>query len=612
MNMRQARQKALEQQIARIGRQVERLGALSRRFSWYRLGILILGGLMTWLAAVSLAGSWGWWTLLFFVCVLSVVALFHRRLDARIEKFKSFQKIKSIHLARMHLDWEKLPKPLIPASAAGRDLQTDLDITGRHSLHQLLDVAISQEGRQLLAEWLAQSEPDLHHVQAHQPIVSELVPMTVFRDKLLLTFRMASKERLHGESLLKWLEQPYPAAKLRWMLPVSTLWVAVNISLFVLSTLNLLPAYWIISLSLYMAFYFFNIEAFNQFFEAIVYLDTELGKFRSVLRFLESQPVGDKLKLTRLLSPLRAGEQRPSVRLRKVRWVTAGAGMRMNPVTGLLLNLFLPWDFIFAYLAALSRSEVAHALPAWLQVLNTLETLVSLANFAYLNPDYTFPEIGPSAEPVLHAEDLGHPLIPAEEKVCNDVHVGEIGHIAIITGSNMAGKSTFIKTVGINLCLAYAGGPVNATRFHSRPFRLHTCIRIADSITDGFSYFYAEVKCLKTLLEKLDSGGLPVLYLIDEIFRGTNNRERLIGSRAYLRSIIDAQGVGFLATHDLELARLADESPKVQNCHFRDEVRDGKLVFDYRLRPGPCPTTNALKIMRSEGLPVSEGEENFE
>ena len=175
----------------------------------------------------------------------------------------------------------------------------------------------------------------------------------------------------------------------------------------------------------------------------------------------------------------------------------------------------------------------------------------------------------------------------------------------------MAGKSTFIKTVGINLCLAYAGGPVNATRFHSRPFRLHTCIHITDSITDGFSYFYAEVKCLKTLLEKLGSDGLPVLYLIDEIFRGTNNRERLIGSRAYLRSILDAQGVGFLATHDLELVSLADESSQVQNYHFRDEVRDGRLVFDYRLRPGPCPTTNALKIMRSEGLPVGEGEENF-
>ena len=286
--------------------------------------------------------------------------------------------------------------------------------------------------------------------------------------------------------------------------------------------------------------------------------------------------------------------------------------MRMNPVTGLLLNLFLPWDFVFAYLAALSRSGVAQALPAWLQVLNTLEALVSLANFAYLNPDYTFPEIEPAAQPVLYAEDLGHPLIPVEEKVCNGVSVGEIGHIAIITGSNMAGKSTFIKTVGINLCLAYAGGPVNATRFHSQPFRLHTCIRITDSITDGFSYFYAEVKCLKTLLDKLDSGGWPVLYLIDEIFRGTNNRERLIGSRAYLRSILDAQGVGFLATHDLELASLADESPKVQNYHFRDEVGDGKLVFDYRLRPGPCPTTNALKIMHSEGLPVSEGESSSE
>jgi DNA mismatch repair ATPase MutS len=170
----------------------------------------------------------------------------------------------------------------------------------------------------------------------------------------------------------------------------------------------------------------------------------------------------------------------------------------------------------------------------------------------------------------------------------------------------MAGKSTFIRTVGINLCLAYAGAPVDAAELQTVAFRLYTCIRISDSLGDGFSYFYAEVKRLKGLLDSLqpNPSGLPLLYLVDEIFRGTNNRERLIGSRAYVKALIGAAGVGLIATHDLDLAQLADNHPQARNLHFRDEVAGGKLTFDYRLRPGPSPTTNALKIMEMEGLPV--------
>jgi DNA mismatch repair ATPase MutS len=169
----------------------------------------------------------------------------------------------------------------------------------------------------------------------------------------------------------------------------------------------------------------------------------------------------------------------------------------------------------------------------------------------------------------------------------------------------MAGKSTFIKTIGVNLCLAYAGGPVNALSFQCQLLRLHTCIRISDSITDGFSYFYAEVKCLKRLLELIrEKDAPPLLYIVDEIFRGTNNVERLIGSRALIQSLIGANGCGLIATHDLELAGLSKNNAQVQNYHFRDSVDLGKLVFDYQLKKGPSPTTNALTIMEMEGLPV--------
>jgi DNA mismatch repair ATPase MutS len=272
-----------------------------------------------------------------------------------------------------------------------------------------------------------------------------------------------------------------------------------------------------------------------------------------------------------------------------------------------------PWDFWIAAIIARYREHMARLLPVWLNSFHNLEALISLGAFTAQNPDYTFPEICVEAQPVFEAQGLGHPLLPYERKICNDFHLATLGELSIITGSNMAGKSTFIRTIGVNLCLAYAGGPVNATFWRSLPFRLYTCIRISDSLGDGFSYFYAEVKRLKGLLEAISPDGYsnnrvqsqPLLYLIDEIFRGTNNRERMIGSRAYVKALIGAKGIGVIATHDLELVHLAEIYSQVLNFHFRDEVQEGKLVFDYLIRPGPSPTTNALKIMQIEGLPVS-------
>lgn len=206
---------------------------------------------------------------------------------------------------------------------------------------------------------------------------------------------------------------------------------------------------------------------------------------------------------------------------------------------------------------------------------------------------------------LVEARAMGHPLIPAEQKICNDFAINRRGEVYLITGSNMSGKSTFLKTVGVNLCLAYAGGPVNASYFQTSLFRIFTSIKINDSIVDGFSFFYAEVKRLRTLLDALQGDQqFPLFFLIDEIFRGTNNRERLIGSRSYIRHLVSQNGLGLIATHDLELTKLADQFSNITNFHFREEVIAGKMVFDFKLHPGPCPTTNALKIMLMEGLPV--------
>jgi DNA mismatch repair ATPase MutS len=255
------------------------------------------------------------------------------------------------------------------------------------------------------------------------------------------------------------------------------------------------------------------------------------------------------------------------------------------------------------------KGLLAQYLPIWLDVWYELEAVCSLANFAYLHPEYTLPELvsekQAGSEMIFEAKALGHPLIAAEHKVTNDFSLNRGGELLLITGSNMAGKSTFLRTLGINMCLAYAGGVVNAASLRLSFFNVYACIRVTDSLADGYSYFYAEVRRLKSLLDELKQGGqYPLFFLIDEIFKGTNNYERLIGSEAYIRALVGTRCAGAISTHDLELVSLSENFPEIKNYHFRENIIDGHMVFEYRLREGPSPTRNALRIMEMEGLPV--------
>jgi len=603
---RTARRQALHNQIRRLEARLVQLEALNQRFSWYRLGVLVLGVIAVAAAAIIEADIR--LPLLGSALAFSVVVILHRRLESWIKRFCIWLKMRRSQASRMDLDWENIgPNPPAAQLPTRSSLDIDLDLSGPRSLHLLMDQTSSIGGSHLLAEWLAQPVPQVDEIAARQSVVRELVDLPRFRDRLRLNLRLISDEPLNGERLLRWLDADFPVERLKWLLLVAILFTLLNAVLFFLNISGRLPVYWPYSLALYLVFYFANAGVVGGFLEAVVELDQELEKFRLVLRHLETFPYKDRQHLRGLCAPFWAGD-RPSHYLRRIRLVTAAVGLRSNPLLGLLLNAVLPWDFLFAYRAGGLRQRAAAVIPAWLDAWHRLDALCSLASFAHLNPGYAFPEFiaaDGEAEPVFETHDIGHPLIPAERRVGNDLTIPALGEVFLITGSNMSGKSTWLKTLGINLCLAYAGGPVCATSLRLQPLRLHTCMRISDSIANGFSYFYAEVKCLRSLLDKLgDNHPLPLLYLIDEIFRGTNNRERLAGSRAYTRTLIGARGAGLIATHDLELASLAEHSLQVHNLHFRDEVSAGQLVFDYRLRPGSSPTTNALRIMQLEGLPV--------
>lgn len=607
---RSSRQRAIETQIDRLSRKIDQFQSQSRKFSWYRFLIFLLGGIFIFIAAFWINDTIAWLAFVLFFVVFNIVAFFHRRLEKGIRRHQIWHEIKTSQLARMNLDWKKIPESNLHVLFSGLTFEDDLDITGKRSLHQLIDISISREGSQRLASWLLQNEPDFAAIQKRQAVIKELIPLTRFRHKLLLTFHLVSNVQLDGQRLISWLHAEFPFQKIKKLLSISSGFVVFNLVLFLGAQFFGIHPYWMSTLFLYFIFFLYNFKLLQRYFDMIFHLDDELAKFRQVLHYLESYPYGKNEHLKEMCRPFFDPKIVPSRQLRIIKFVTAAVGMRMNPMIAILLNLIFPWDFFFAYLTHRFRDEIKIILPQWVDTWAKLEALIALSNFAYLNPDYSFPGVvHPNQQnPVsmlVEARAMGHPLIPAEQKICNDFAINRRGEVYLITGSNMSGKSTFLKTVGVNLCLAYAGGPVNASYFQTSLFRIFTSIKINDSIVDGFSFFYAEVKRLRTLLDALQGDQqFPLFFLIDEIFRGTNNRERLIGSRSYIRHLVSQNGLGLIATHDLELTKLADQFSNITNFHFREEVIAGKMVFDFKLHPGPCPTTNALKIMLMEGLPV--------
>ncbi len=387
----------------------------------------------------------------------------------------------------------------------------------------------------------------------------------------------------------------------------------LNLVLFALYLLTTMPAFWGVSFTIYAGIYLFRYRGIRHLFDEAYHLEKALKGFRAVAVFLETYRYGPHRRLAALCAPFRDAEQRPSRHLKRVARIAAAASSQKSEIWLIVLNALGPWDLYFAYRLDRFKETLRAHLPAWLKTWYDLEALNALATFADLNPGYTFPEVldgtASGHDVIFEADALGHPLLYEAQKVCNDFALGRLGDVTLITGSNMSGKSTFLRTLGINLCLAYAGAPLDAARCRTLPFRLFTSINVSDSIGDGISHFYAEVRRLKRLLTALDeASSAPLFFLIDEIFRGTNNRERLLGSRAYVRALAGRRAAGLISTHDLELTHLADTIAGVRKAHFREEVTDGRLIFDYRLRPGPCPTTNALKIMQMEGLPVEPTE----
>jgi hypothetical protein len=475
----------------------------------------------------------------------------------------------------------------------------DLDLFGRASVFELLCTARTHAGEETLARWLlAPASPD--EVRARQEAARELSGRLDFREGLFTTGEDLALG-VRPTQLVAWGEATpdLPSGIIRIVAPVlAAAWILSVVAWQVWGAPELLVlAITVVNLGISYRFRSHLNEAAHAAEEA----GHDLNLLSQVLTAFEREPFSSS-KLVDLQSRLKQGSVLPSQAIarlnRRVEFLESAH------------NLFVRvFDFVIFYrlqfvLATDSwRRRYGRSLRQWLETVGELEALAALGGYTYEHPDDVFPEFVDQS-PCFEAEGLAHPLIPRNRAVTNDIHLGRDLQLMIVSGPNMAGKSTFLRGIGVNSVLAQIGAPVRAARLKLSPLAVTASICVLDSLEGGISRFYAEINRLKLIMD-LTHSSVPVLFLLDELLSGTNSHDRLIGTRSFVTKLVERGAVGLVSTHDLALTAIPEEiGSKAINCHFEDHLEDGRLHFDYKLYPGIVQTSNALPLMRSIGLEV--------
>ena len=489
----------------------------------------------------------------------------------------------------------------------------DLDVFGSHSLYQLLNRTTTESGGERLAGWLSEAASEAV-IRERQRAVQELMPKLAWRQEFQAAGQHFTNSQSDFRKLLAWLDEPVH------LLPHATKYRAVSVILAVLTTLALLyhmrfayaSDFLLNSLPL-IAMVIVNVlflKRFKYVAEEIINSTHEnvktLGGYQALIGKIEAEEF-ESPRLQQLQAAFRQDNFSASQEINTLKKILEIAQLKGTKSTGdnklyPIINILWLIDPHWIIRAERWKTRNRTYVKAWADAVGTFETLSSLAGFAYANPTYTFPAVREGAC-TIRFDTLGHPLLPPDRRVCNDFSLRSSDNIVMITGSNMAGKSTFLRTVGANLVLALAGAPCCARAGEVTVMQLFSSMRTQDNLEEGVSSFYAELKKIEQLL-KLIQSGQPIFFLLDEMFKGTNSKDRHRGGFSLIKQLEELNAFGIISTHDLELADEAGKHALVTNYSFNSDIREGEMTFDYHLTPGPCRDFNASELMRRSGIKI--------
>ena len=474
----------------------------------------------------------------------------------------------------------------------------DLDLFGPGSVYERLCTARTHAGEETLARWLlAPAAPE--EVRARQEAVRELEPDLGLREDLALLGEDV-RASLRPEALRSWGEAP-PVLRSALLAPSAAALAALaagGLALWILTPAGPIP--FAIAVVAEMIFATILRKPVAQVVEAVEAPARDLALLAELLERLEAErPESERLAALRAaLETDGAPASRRIAQLRqRVELLESRRNQLFAPIAALLL-----WKTQLALALERWRRRCGPEIGHWVAAVAEMEALAALAGFAYEQPDASWPEFS-EGEPEFIVSQLGHPLIPPAQRVANDVTLSGEPAVLVISGSNMSGKSTLMRSVGVAAVLAQAGAPVCARSMRLTSLQVGASIRIQDSLQEGTSRFYAEIQRLRQIMDL--AGASPTLFLLDEILHGTNSHDRGIGAEAVVRGLLSRGARGLVTTHDLALARVADElAPTARNVHFEDHVVSGRIEFDYTLREGVVTRSNAIELMRAVGLEV--------
>ncbi len=575
----------------------EALGARERMIGGARLFVFLGGLLLAWLA-VDRALVSPWWIAVPALLFVTLIVVHDQVIRARrrAERATAFY---DRGLARLDDRWAGTGNRGEQFLDLEHPYALDLDLFGRGSLFELLCTARTAAGEQTLADWLrAAAAPEV--IGDRQAAVTELRPFVDLREDLAL-LGADVRAGLHPEMLAAWGAAPRvlgaPAARVTAVALVALLIGAAV--LWATTTIGPLPLVAILVLE--GTFGWALRHRVQRVIRAVETPGRDLALFAQLLARLERESFSAP-RLVALRAALDTDGVPPSRRIRQLHRYIHLLEARRNELFAPLAALLL-WSTQLAFAIEAWRSISGPALARWLAVTGELEALCALAGYAYEHPHDPFPELV-TGGPSLEGEGLGHPLLPDGRCVRNDVRLGGNARVLIVSGSNMSGKSTLLRTVGTNVVLALAGAPVRATRLRLSLLTVGSSMRVQDSLQDGTSRFYAEITRLRRLVD-LAGDSVALLFLLDELLHGTNSHDRRIGAEAVVRELVNRGAIGLVTTHDLALADIVDRlAGRAANVHFEDHLEDGRMRFDYRLRRGVVTKSNALELMRAVGLEV--------
>ena len=581
------------------------------RVSTARFVVFLVGLVLAWLSIQS-----GMFSPAFLVLpglVFAGLIIWHERVLRAKDRAERARAFYEQALQRLDFDdgeVDSLSGPLgLRFTDSEHPYQNDLDLFGEQSLFQRLCTARTAVGQSTFAQWvLAPAPPSV--IAARQGAVDELARLLDLREQLAV-LGGELEDRVDAQSLREWAAhepRPWPLA-LRLVLPILGLVNVLGLALFFMGRGYTV---FLVSVTVSLLIWLMVRGRIEGALRGLDNASRDLEQLSDLLVRLETQSFESPLlvSLQEELQGVGQGEttQAPGRELRSLRRLVDLIESRRNaffaPIAGLFLLTTQLCDRLDAW-----RSRNGPRVVRWLEIVGELEALACFGNWLAENPDHVFPEVlggvvqGDQGAR-LDGRGLKHPLLSRASCVPNDVQLGEDYAGYVVSGSNMSGKSTYMRATGLTVVLALAGAPVRATSLVLTPLQVGASIRTQDSLQDGVSRFYAEIKRLRAVME-LTEQELPVYFLLDEILSGTNSHDRRIGAEAVVRALLERGAIGLVTTHDLALAEMATgEGARLRNVHFDDEIKDGRVVFDYKLEDGVVTRSNALELMREVGLEV--------